>query len=760
MGDGAFSNCKALTSFQVLVTDYSAFCNNKVVGLIKNYVSEIHLIDNEGNEIKEYDIPNTATSIGNNAFTICTGLTAVNLPNSITSIGNYAFENCSNMASINIANGVTKIGSYSFDLCSSLNSLTIPNTVTSIGYGVFVGCEGLTSIVVEDGNTVYDSRENCNAIIKTANNELILGCRSTSIPNSVISIGNSAFEFNSCPSSLDIPNSVTSIGSRAFSCSKGLTSVTIGNGVTSIGEGAFSSCSSLKSVTLGSSVTSIGTHAFFYCSALTEMVSNAETPPVCSSQVFEGIKKNVCKLYVPESSVETYQAAESWADFENILPIPTISPNIVFSDANVKAICVDNWDADSDGELSEKEAANVTDLGDVFKNNVDITSFDELHYFKGLTIIGEKEFYNCTGLTSITIPINITTIESHAFAGCSSLTQISIPSGVNTIGSSVFSNCTNIASIKVESGNPYYTSSISSNAIIDSKSNTLKVGCKKTVIPSIVTSISSDAFEGCSGLTSITIPASVISIDKNPFIGCTGLTTIKVADGNTMYDSRNSCNAIIKSETNSIVTGCINTIIPSDVTKIGNYAFSGLNNLTSIEIPKSVTAIGDYAFEGCTGVVEIECRALTPPVCGSYVFHDINKSECKLYVPEGSMAAYHTSNQWEEFTYIEERESLGGKCATPTISYQNDKLKFECETTGVTFHYRVTSSASEGEGAEVSLPASYTVTVYATKEGYDDSDIATEVIDGRGLKGDVNNDGVVTVADAVTVMDIILEGNE
>jgi hypothetical protein len=196
--------------------------------------------------------------------------------------------------------------------------------------------------------------------------------------------------------------------------------------------------------------------------------------------------------------------------------------------------------------------------------------------------------------------------------------------------------------------------------------------------------------------------------------------------------------------------------IPSSVTSIAWGAFDDCIGLTSIEIPGSVTSIGDEAFAGCRGLTSITCNAVTPPAGDYHLFYNVDKS-IPVYVPADSIELYRTADQWKEFSNVIEKED---KCATPTISYQNDKLKFECETTGVTFHYRVTSSASEGEGAEVSLPASYTVTVYATKEGYDDSDIATEVIDGRGLKGDVNNDGVVTVADAVTVMDIILEGNE
>ena len=133
------------------------------------------------------------TSIGSSAFTNCRGLTSVTIPNTVTSIAEIAFQGCSNMTSV-----------------------TIPNSVTSIGNGVFFYCSNLVSISVESGNTVYDSRDNCNAIIETNTNTLIIGCKTTAIPNSVTSIGYCAFCYCSDLTSITIPNSVTSIGGSAF----------------------------------------------------------------------------------------------------------------------------------------------------------------------------------------------------------------------------------------------------------------------------------------------------------------------------------------------------------------------------------------------------------------------------------------------------------------------------------------------------------------------------------------------------------------
>lgn len=410
----------------------------------------------------------TVTSIGQRAFSRCTGLTSVTIPASVTSIGSEAFDGCRNLTSVTFAEGsqLTSIGSKAFHC--PLASITIPASVGNIETGAF-SCSALTSICVEAGNPRYDSRDNCNALIETETNTLITGCQNTIIPGGVEFIGNSAFEGCSGLTSIEIPTSVTSIGKAAFIGCSGLTNIEIPSGVKSIGYAAFSRCSSLTSIKIPNSVTTIDEFAFETCVALTSIViPNSVT--YISDATFFGCS-GLTSITIPSSvtsiisssrgafygcsgltDVYCYTAPEEmrWRPFSSeFMPDKATKFHVAdasvweekFPDANVTFVGdLDNFFVEdnlryrvlhqtetrasmrrAEGQSSVELVGSTTSpTGAV--DIPPIVKHDGVDY--AVTSIGENAFTNCSGITSVTIPSSVTNIENGAFSGCTGLTDV------------------------------------------------------------------------------------------------------------------------------------------------------------------------------------------------------------------------------------------------------------------------------------------------------------------------------------------------
>ncbi len=267
IGRNAFSYCSGLTSVTIpnSVTYIEAWAFYDCSGLTS--------IDVASGNTHYSSIDGVLYNYAQDTLIKCPDAkTSVTIPNSVTSIEDEAFSYCSGLTSVTIPNSVTSIGSYAFEYCSGLTSVTIPNSVTYIGSYVFYDCSGLTSIDVASENTHYSS---IDGVLYNYAQDTLIKCpdakTSVTIPNSVIFIESYAFFYCSGLTSVTIPNSVTSIGSYAFSYCSDLTSVTIPNSVTYIGYNAFRNCSGLTSVTIPNSVISIGNYAFYDCSGLTSV---------------------------------------------------------------------------------------------------------------------------------------------------------------------------------------------------------------------------------------------------------------------------------------------------------------------------------------------------------------------------------------------------------------------------------------------------------------------------------------------------------
>ncbi|MBO4641669.1 MAG: leucine-rich repeat protein [Bacteroidaceae bacterium] len=341
------------------------------------------------------------------------------------------------------------------------------------------------------------------------------------------------------------------------------------------------------------------------------------------------------------------------------LSVASPSPNITFTDANVKALCVENWDSNEDGELSEAEAASVTDLGEVFKNNTEITSFDELQYFTGLTSIGDGAFDGCEGLTSIILPNSLTSIGEEALRG-TGITSITIPASVNSLNNNTaFEDCASLTEINVEEGNSFYYSV--GGVVFSENEEWYGQGGKGIVmfpagrsgsyeIPSGVTSIDLNSFASCNKMTSITIPASVKRVMTGAFSGCTSLSKVIVSDiaawcGIT-YDGDDYNGDFplgrafhLYSDENTEITEVVipdgveriearafrdakyitSVTIPSSVTYIGPEAFRGMHSLSSVNIPQGITSIESLTFNNCISLVTVTIPTSVTNI-GSFAF--------------------------------------------------------------------------------------------------------------------------------------------
>lgn len=574
------------------------------------------------------------TSIDDLTFFDYDDLFSIELPNTITSIGSEAFQHCPNLTSITLPESLTKIDSNAFGECG-FTSIYIPKNVSSIYRNVFMGCDKLSSITVDPANTAYDSRQNCNAIIQKEDDILLTGCMNTVIPSDVEQIGPYAFWGCAGLTHLDLPSGFSSIAFDAFHGCENLASISFPSSMWWVGDEAFSGCTSLKEIHIPKRLTSLGENPFIGCSGITSITVDAEN--------YQYDSRNGCNAIIDKETNVLLTGCQN-----------TIIPESVVT-------------------VGRYAFANCTTLSSISIPN-SVTTI-ERYAFQGctslvsvsipssVTKIRSGAFNDCASLESFVIPEGVTNLESILF-GCENLKSIVIPAGITKISYTVFNGCKNLESIVVAEGNTVFDSRNNCNAVIETATNKLVIGCQTTVIPSDVVEIGNYAFRGCANMESITIPDGVTKMGNGVFENCTSLSSVKLSNnlielGQNVFEDCSSLKEIS---------------FPDGITKIGDYVLRNCSSLESLSFSESLTEIGDHALMGtaitaiilpatvnkfgvrpfykCMQLSDITVKSPTPIAINDETFYNI--SNLTLYVPVGSKEAYEAADYWKNFKEIKE----------------------------------------------------------------------------------------------------------
>ena len=388
--------------------------------------------------------------------TLIHGCKNTKIPSSVTRIGERAFWDCSELTSIKIPSSVTRIGDGAFDGCSGLTGIEIPSSVTSIGNSAFYGCSGLTSINVEAGNVVYDSRDNCNAIIEKETNTLIQGCKNTKIPSSVTEIGRYAFDGCSGLMSIEIPSSVTSIGNYAFRDCIGLKDVYY-TGTQEQWDNIWGSGNDASDV------------FYYYDEDLDENISipftlhcnSSESAPSASPSPKPSEQPSVAPSATPsEKPSAAPSAAPSVTPSEQPSAKPSAAPsktpeaNVPAAGTTLKEKTGREYKVTKSDSSKGKPSVTLTKLSAKEKKAKKVTipktvTINNVKY--RVTGIAAKTFKNSKKLQTVVIPDTVTEIGTGSFEGCKKLKSVTIGKNVTSIGKNAFKNCKNLKKITVKS---------------------------------------------------------------------------------------------------------------------------------------------------------------------------------------------------------------------------------------------------------------------------------------------------------------------
>ncbi len=588
------------------IADFAfAFCSN----LQKtNFPNSVINIGNAAffncGRLNNFNFPESLKPIGDNAFKRCVSLTNITLPDGISSVGKKAFADCINVEELNVGNGLKTIKYQAFYGCHKIANVNLPSTVEIIEEQAFTNCNHLTDIHVNENNNHYTSID--GTLYNKSKTVLI------SYPTAK-------------SSELVIPRGVTEISDFAFFLATNLSKIAIPNTILRIGHCAFLGCRSLNAITIPSSVISIGMQAFAKCRSLSTIYAYPNTPIHfgLTDNIFTGINKTNCKLYVASGAVEAYKAASLWKEFVNVadgriihIVAGGLASTLSAEEMNTlaKLTITGTMDArdfrclrDSMPRLNAINLSGVSikaynGEGGTFASNASYPA-NEIPQFAFDNGLSGK-----SNLRSIILPTTANTIGNNAFSG-SALASINITQNINLIRSNAFLNCNLLQSITVEPKNNNFTS-IDGVLYNKNQTNLILYPVAKSgsyAIPEKVMTFEKNAFVGCKELTSLTLPSTLMAIRNGAFEGCSKLTNFEVHPDNLKYSSKDG--VLFNKSITALIdfpkarTGAYS--VPNTIIAIMNNAFATCGGLTSVSIPYSVNNIGTNVFKSCVSLTDI-----------------------------------------------------------------------------------------------------------------------------------------------------------
>lgn len=611
----------------------------------------------ECENLTDLTIPTFVEEIGRNAFSGCSSLTSIKIPSGVKAIAESTFENCSNLTTVSLPSSLTYVYNKAFQNDEKLENIEFPSSIEFIGYNAFAGCSSLRTNYIGGKITriVTGAFQNCTGIqtmviSPTGENFEIggfEGCtnlESVTINNTVSTIGGAAFKGCSKLKSFTAQgygNKLT-IGGSAFEGCSSLKQFDFPNTETTIGDRAFYGCSEFKYIHLYESTTAIGASAFAQCTHLACIFVDMLNPIKINKNVFEGVDKNACVLFVPEGKYQPYWLADVWGDFAYIVDdnngmvyhgmfnitveTPGTLEYLLGSMKNhishlTLSGTLNIWDVQCLREMAGcyynanggkyNGTLNVLDLQKVNFGNLsgDGTTPMEIYgpngerknmyiqTFQGLVATGALFAY-LDALSSVTLPEERSISSSEIFMHCPELRFAYIPEGVKVIGQSTFEGCYNLQLVQT---------------------------------PSTLTTINTWMFKGCSNLKDVILSPRLSLIGYESFSGCSSLTLLK---------------------------------LPESVTEICDRAYENCSGLKTLTLPANLETIQDEAFKGCTGLTYIEANMKSPVTIQENTFANVPCDKCPLIVPEGSAKAYREAAVWNKFSTITEKKS---SCITVVV---------------------------------------------------------------------------------------------